>query len=86
MKPQVLLLKTNMQVDYEVKPSQIAGTGIFTTTSIKRGALLWLCNTDSVRTHDEASLRKRLADLPAKEKAPVPANMYMDVCGRWVWE
>ena len=53
-----------MQIEYQLKPSAIAGTGIFTTTPVKRGALLWLCNAESTRTHDEASLRKRLADLP----------------------
>eukprot|EP01052_Picozoa_sp_SAG31_P011095 SAG31_NODE_621_length_13502_cov_18.057002_8_plen_72_part_00 len=58
-----------MQIEYELRPSRVAGTGIFTTAPIKRGALLWLCNSESVRTHDEESLRKRLADLPPKEQA-----------------
>ena len=53
-----------MQVEYELKPSAIAGTGIFTTAQVKRGTLLWLCDAQSTRTHDEASPRKRPADLP----------------------
>jgi hypothetical protein len=58
-----------MQVEYELKPSAIAGTGIFTTAQVKRGTLLWLCDAQSTRTHDEASLRKRLADLPREAQA-----------------
>ena len=53
-----------MQVPYEVKPSPIAGVGLFLTQPVARGALLWkYAPGESVREHDEASLRAQLNTL-----------------------
>lgn len=57
-----------MQVGYEVRPSPIAGVGLFTTEDIPKGALVWKYSPQSVRTYDsEAAVRTRLAALSEKE-------------------
>eukprot|EP00316_Scyphosphaera_apsteinii_P014446 CAMPEP_0119326562 /NCGR_PEP_ID=MMETSP1333-20130426/68692_1 /TAXON_ID=418940 /ORGANISM="Scyphosphaera apsteinii, Strain RCC1455" /LENGTH=69 /DNA_ID=CAMNT_0007334897 /DNA_START=9 /DNA_END=214 /DNA_ORIENTATION=+ len=65
-----------MQVPYEVKASSIAGVGIYATATIKRGTLLWLYNEESVMTHDEASLRARLADLTKTDAIGLLDHLY----------
>ena len=56
-----------MQVAYEVRESPIAGRGIFVTEPVRRGALIWRCSEESVKEHDEASLRARLAGMAPEE-------------------
>ena len=66
-----------MQVEYEVKPSPIAGVGLFLTKPVARGALLWkYAPGTSVTEHDEASLRARLKDLPPKEAQDLCEHFY----------
>lgn len=65
-----------MQVPYELKPSSIAGTGLFATERIARGALLWLYSPSSVTEHDEPSLRAKLARLSASEQVVLCEHVY----------
>lgn len=49
---------------YELRPSPIAGHGIFATAPIARGTRVWRYDVGvSVLEHDEASLRSRLESL-----------------------
>ncbi|KAL1529511.1 hypothetical protein AB1Y20_000457 [Prymnesium parvum] len=65
-----------MQVPYELKPSSIAGVGVFATAPIARGTLLWKYGPDSVIEHDEASLRARLATLSKEEQVALCEHVY----------
>ena len=65
-----------MQVPYELRPSAVAGTGIFTTVPVTRGAIVWRCDAKSVRTHDEQSLRARIAPLDASQKVDLLEHVY----------
>ena len=54
-------------VPYEVRPSPIAGRGIFATCPIPRGTLIWRYSVGtSVLEHDEASLQQRLQSLSSE--------------------
>lgn len=51
-----------MQVSYELKPSSIAGLGLFAKERIAKGALLWKYGPESVRTYANADeVRAELA-------------------------
>jgi|TARA_B100000513_G_scaffold19290_1_gene7639 SET domain-containing protein len=65
-----------MQVAYELKASPIAGMGLFATTPLKRGALLWRCDSTSVRTHTEATLRAKLSTCSAAAAKELLEHMY----------
>ena len=54
-----------MEVAYELRPSGIAGRGIFAREPIKRGQRVWRYELGvSVLEHDEASLARRLQQMP----------------------
>ena len=65
-----------MQVPYELRPSAVAGTGIFTTVPVTRGAIVWRCDATSVRTHDEQSLRARIAPLDTAQRVELLEHVY----------
>ena len=66
-----------MQVEYEVKPSPIAGVGLFLTKPVARGALLWrYAPGESVREHDEASLRAQLKALAPEAAQDLLEHVY----------
>ena len=54
---------------YELRPSAIAGYGIFATAPIRRGTRVWRYEPGlSVLEHDETSLRRRMASLPTQQE------------------
>lgn len=61
---------------YELKPSAIAGTGIFATAPIKRGALLWKYSPESIAEYDEESFRRRLQPLTPAERVELCEHVY----------
>jgi len=63
-------------VPYELKPSPVAGTGIFATEAIARGTLLWKCDDESCITHTETSLRARLAALDKEAATELLEHVY----------
>ena len=66
-----------MQVPYEVKPSPIAGVGLFLTKPVARGALLWRYKPgESVREHDEASLRAQLKTMTPEAAQDLLEHVY----------
>lgn len=52
-------------VPYELKPSGVAGLGIFAAQPIPRGTLIWKYDSAIVKEHDEASLVAALGALPS---------------------
>ena len=71
-----------MQVEYEVKPSPIAGVGLFLTKPVARGSLLWRYKPgESVREHDEASLRARIKELGPDAVQDLLINPYHTSAG-----
>jgi hypothetical protein len=67
---------TGFLVPYELRPSPIAGVGIFATTHIARGTLLWRADEGSQVVHTEAGLRARLALLGAAEAVDLLEHIY----------
>jgi SET domain-containing protein len=66
-----------VQVPYELKPSSIAGTGIFATQPIKRGTRVWRYEVGvSVAEHDEASLKARVASMSKTEAVDLLEHVY----------
>ena len=65
-----------MQVPYELKPSPIAGTGVFALAPIPRGTLLWKYSSESVIEHDEESLRARLLPLSEAQQVELCEHVY----------
>ena len=65
-----------MQVPNELKKSSIAGLGLFATAPIRRGALLWKYDENSVKEYDEAAFRARLAPLSPQEASELCEHVF----------
>jgi len=65
-----------MQIPYVARESTISGIGLFATEAIARGTLLWRCDEQSVREHDEPSLRARIAGMTPKERTDFLEHVY----------
>ena len=67
---------TGFEVPYELGTSAIAGIGIFATTPLARGTLLWRADSRSQVVHTEATLRERLASLSSTEAIELLEHVY----------
>lgn len=67
---------TGFAVPYELRPSPIAGVGIFAACHISRGALLWKADNSSQVVHSEEQLRAKLALLGAQEAIDLLEHIY----------
>ena len=73
-------VQDGFRVPYELGPSPVAGRGVFATTPIKRGALIWeYVVGQSVLEHDEVSLRARLRGMRKAARRDLLEHVY-------VWE
>ena len=61
---------------YELGTSAIAGIGVFATTPLARGTLLWRADSRSQVVHTEATLRERLASLSSTEAIELLEHVY----------
>ena len=61
---------------YELCTSAIAGIGVFATTPLARGTLLWRADSRSQVVHTEATLRERLASLSSTEAIELLEHVY----------
>lgn len=67
---------TGFEVPYELCTSAIAGIGVFATTPLARGTLLWRADSRSQVVHTEATLRERLASLSSTEAIELLEHVY----------
>ncbi|EOD24067.1 hypothetical protein EMIHUDRAFT_207150 [Emiliania huxleyi CCMP1516] len=67
---------TGFEVPYELRTSAIAGIGVFATTPLARGTLLWRADSRSQVVHTEATLRERLASLSSTEAIELLEHVY----------
>lgn len=67
---------TGFVVPYELRSSSIAGLGLFATTHIARGTLLWKADHKSQIAHTEAQLRAKLATLSRAEAVDLLEHIY----------
>ena len=69
---------SGMMVPYELRPSPIAGIGIFATAPIARGTLVWEYVVGvSVSEHTEASLRARLRGMASADTSELLEHVYV---------
>jgi len=67
---------TGFEVPYAIGTSAIAGIGVFATTPLARGTLLWRADSRSQVVHTEATLRERLASLSSTEAIELLEHVY----------
>jgi hypothetical protein len=58
-----------MQVEYELRPSTIAGRGLFATAHIPKGTLIWKFSDASVRTYASADEVRAALEAKSAEQA-----------------
>lgn len=73
-------IASGFRVKYAIRDSAIAGRGVFALEPIARGTLVWeYAIGQSVREHDEASLRARMRGLSSAARTDLLEHVY-------VWE
>eukprot|EP00967_Tisochrysis_lutea_P143534 scaffold266767_cov33-Tisochrysis_lutea.AAC.1 len=67
---------TGFVVSYELRSSPIAGLGLFATSRIARGTLLWKADETSQIIYTEAKLRAKLVALTPTEAIDLLEHLY----------
>jgi MFS family permease len=69
-------LSNGFKFPIEVKESTVAGIGVFVTTPVKCGQLVWEFHQDNVRVWDEARLRAHVASLEPQAAVELLEHVY----------